>query len=106
MTTFNVSVESASPERTVFRVGFGEPGTNDTLVKDASEALKALGDVGGKLALMNGPASLPVACVLAHHLSHRFGAVGCFDPKLQAFVVAITHDPTVPIGTVIPKGDA
>ncbi len=58
--------------------------------------------LGGRLVLVNGPASLPVACVLAHYLAHRFGAVAVYDPKLGSYVVSITHDPEYPLGALIP----
>ena len=89
----------------LFKVGFGEPAQNDAIVKDAESLMVGLetgGDLGGGVALVNGPASLPVAMVLAHHLAHRFAAIGCFDPKMSGYVVAISHDPALPIGFVIP----
>lgn len=48
---------------------------------------------GGGLLKVNGPASLPVAMVLEHKLSHLFEAIACFDPKLNKYVVVISHTP-------------
>ena len=42
---------------------------------------------------------------LAHGLGHLYGAVGVFDPKVNAYVVAITHDPGRPLGSWIPASD-
>ena len=56
---------------------------------------------GGELALVNGPASLPVAMVLAHKLGHLFGAVACFDPKLGKYVVSIAHGGTYTVGQLV-----
>lgn len=89
----------------LLRVGFGQPAQNDQIVRDAERGLSALGEMGGRLALINGPASLPVAVVLAHHLLHRYGAVGVFDPKLAAYVVAAAHGGNYTVGDLIPAAD-
>ena len=79
----------------VLRVAFGKPGTNDQIVRDAVARLDAMtqeGELsGGGLLKINGPASLPVAMVLTHKLAHLFAAVACFDPKLNKYVVVISH---------------
>lgn len=110
MSTYKIETETvvmAGVSATLFRVAFGDPAQNDEIVR-AAEArmveLKAAG-IGGKIALVNGPASLPVAVVLAHHLIHMFGLVGVFDPKMAAYVVAASHDPTRPVGFLIPVDD-
>lgn len=65
-------------------------------------AIRDLKLPGGKLIKINGPASLPVACVLAHRLCHLFGVVAVFDPKISGYVVSISHDPAFKVGDVIP----
>ena len=81
----------------VLHIDFGVPSTNDQIVKDAVARLDAMtkaGELsGGGLLKINGPASLPVAMVLAHKLSHLFAAIACFDPKLSKYVVVISHSP-------------
>lgn len=81
----------------VLRVGFGTPSGNDQIVKDAVARLDAMQNAGelsgGGLLKVNGPASLPVAMVLGHKLSHLFEAIACFDPKLNKYVVVISHSP-------------
>ena len=88
------------------KLAFGAPASNDVIVKDAVARLgemDASGELsGGGIILLNGPASLPVACAIAHAIAHRFSAVGVFDPKLNGYVVAVTHDPSVILGSVIP----
>ena len=79
-------------------IGFGDPATNQEIVKFVK--LNAP-DGGGKLLLINGPASLPVAGVLVHKYAHLYGAIAMFDPKLQGYVVAISHDPAVGIGDLV-----
>ena len=70
---------------------------NDQIVKDAVTRLDAMtkaGDLsGGGLLKINGPASLLVAMVLGHKLSHLFEAIACFDPKLNKYVVVVSHSP-------------
>lgn len=81
----------------VLRVAFGVPGSNDQIVRDAVARLDAMtkaGELsGGGLLKINGPASLPVAMVLAHKVAHLFQAVACYDPKLSKYVVVISHSP-------------
>jgi hypothetical protein len=89
----------------VLRVAFGKPGNNAQIVKDALACLDIMqktGELGGGgLLKINGPASLPVAMVLGHKLSHLFEAVACFDPKLNKYVVTISHSPDYVIGSLI-----
>lgn len=101
MSTYNIVRESTETGAVLLRVGFGDPAANDRIVNDASAALAALGEMGGKLCLITGPASMPVAFVLAHGLCHRFGAVAVFDPKLSGYVVAVSHDPDHQVGSII-----
>lgn len=105
MSTYTITREPrAGDDVVLLKIGFGEQqATNDVIVKDAQAQCVQLGDIGGKLCLLNGPASLPVAFVLCHHLAHRFGAVAVFDPKLGGYVVAVSHDPDNPVGKVIGK---
>lgn len=83
------------------KVSFGAPAQNDQIVRDAQEVLRELDLKGGKIIKVNGPASLPVAMVLAHHLSHLYGTVACFDPKLAKYVVAVTHGADYSIGDLV-----
>ncbi len=89
----------------VLRVGFGDPASNDVIVKDATASLKQMKAdgvlTGGPLLKVNGPASLPVAVVLAHTLVHLYGAVAVFDPKLQKYVVSVSHNPDYAVGDLI-----
>ena len=81
----------------VLHVAFGVPSTNDRIIKDAVARLDAMKKAdelsGGGLLKINGPASLPVAMVLGHKLAHLFEAIACFDPKLNKYVVTISHSP-------------
>ena len=88
-------------------VDFGTPSDNTQIVKDAAARLDVMqkaGELsGGGLLRINGPASLPVAMVLGHKLSHLFEAIACFDPKMNKYVVAISHSPNpdYAVGNVI-----
>ena len=88
-------------EATLLTLRFGEAAQNDRIVKDAVADLDALNSGGGKLVLLNGPASLPVAVAVAHYVCHRYGAVGVYDPKMGAYVVATSHDPNLPVGALL-----
>ena len=86
----------------LFKVGFGTPAQNDQIVRDAHASLEAIGEFGGAMALVNGPASLPAAVVVAHHLLHRYAAVAIFDPKMAGYVVAASHGSGYSLGDLIP----
>lgn len=100
MTTYNIELDG---ER--LNIGFAEPAQNDQIVRDTAARLDEMqqsGELkGGQLLKINGPASLPVAFVLAHKVAHLFGAVGVFDPKLGKYVISITHNPTYKLGDLI-----
>ncbi len=83
-------------------IGFGEPANNDEIVPAALAAIEKLNLAGGRGILFHGPASLPVAMALAHAVGHLYQFVACFDPKLERFVVAISHAPDVRPGDLIP----
>jgi CRISPR-associated protein Csx3 len=99
MSLYNLTLESPD----TLRVSFGSyPGTNAEITAYVDATIRDMKLPGGKLIKINGPASLPVACVLAHRLCHLFGVVAVFDPKISGYVVAITHDPAFKVGDVIP----
>lgn len=108
MASYKIEVVKATVsgvETTILKVGFGSPAQNDSIVRDAHGRLEELALPGGKLVLINGPASLPVAVVLAHGLLHKYGAVGVFDPKMAAYVIASSHDPVFVLGGLIAAAD-
>lgn len=92
-------------EGDVLRVGFGVDSENDQKVRDAKALLDELvtsGKItGGEVIRINGPASLPVAMVLAHGLGHLFHAVACFDPKMSKYVVSIAHGEDYKVGDLL-----
>ncbi len=99
---YNIERVEIRPGVDLFKVGFGpESAQNDRIVQEAVSLLEGLKPQGGKLALVNGPASLPVACVLAHALGHLYGALGVFDPKVGRYLICVSHDPTYPVGSWI-----
>jgi CRISPR-associated protein Csx3 len=99
MSTYNIVFDGV-----VVKVGFGEPAQNDQIVKDAktqADALAASGQLNGQLVKVSGPASVPVAFVLAKSFSAVAAAIACYDPKLQKYVVAISHNPKYQIGDLV-----
>jgi CRISPR-associated protein Csx3 len=105
MTTYNIKLEGD-----ILKVSFGEPATNDQIVRDAAECLEKMTETGelagGSLLKINGPASLPVCYVIAHKVSHLYGAIAVFDPKIGArgtskYVVCISHNPAYKLGDLI-----
>lgn len=89
--TYSIVREETPNGVVLLKLAFGEPAQNDQIVRDAVADLEALGLQGGETVLLNGPASLPVACAIAHGVGHLFTEVAVFDPKLGSYVVAISH---------------
>lgn len=101
MATYNISLDDSS----VLRVGFGDPAQNDQIVRDAKarldEMIKDRILAGGSVLKINGPASLPVAIVIAHAVAHLYEVVGVFDPKLGKYVVSIAHGDKYQVGDLL-----
>lgn len=97
--TYRISAEQM-PAGILLRLSFGTPAQNDQIVRDAVLALGECKLTGGQTVYLNGPASLPVACAIAHRVSHLFTEVAVFDPKMAGYVVAVSHGGRE-IGTVI-----
>jgi CRISPR-associated protein Csx3 len=87
------------------KIGFGEPAQNDRIVRDVVARLAEMEQAGelngGGVIKINGPASLPVAVAIAHAVLHKFTAVGVYDPKMNKYVIAATHDPAYTVGDLI-----
>lgn len=100
MTTYNIEIKGE-----VLKVGFAVPAQNDQIIRDAAVRLDQMTESGelsgGPLLKINGPASVPVAFVLAHKVAHLYGAIGFFDPKLGQYVITITHNPQYKLGDLI-----
>lgn len=105
MATYHINLEGD-----ILRVGFGKPGDGDQIVRDASARLDemiASGElVGGRLLKIDGPASVPVSYLIAHKVSHLYGAIAIFDPKIgrqgyKTYITAITHTPAYKLGELI-----
>ena len=102
METYNITVEADN----VLRLRFGDtPAQNDVLVQEAAKKITGLiedGTIkGGELIKLNGPATLPVAFVLGHKLSHLYQAVAVYDPKLSKYVVTIAHGGKYCLGDLV-----
>lgn len=84
-------------------LGIATPGDNGVLVPDALEALAALSLQGGAGIRFTGRISLPVAMALSHAVAHLYGYVAMFDPKLEQYVVAVSHKPGIKPGDLLSK---
>lgn len=96
---------SITIEGDTMTVAFGAPATNQLLVNDALGDMGMLTKMGllmgGPVLKVNGPASLPVAFTIAHQVTHIYGAIAVFDPKLQGYVVAVSHNPDYAVGDLL-----
>jgi len=92
MPAFNITATPVdNAPGTHLTVGFGEPGDNTQIVRDCDVRLQGLNLQGGQVCLVEGPASLCAAFVLAHRLIHLYQTVAVWDPKLASFVVVASH---------------
>jgi len=98
---FDAQIVNESGGVVTVKVGFGLPETNQVIVPEAIAALAALNLKGGHGICFTGPVSIPAAMALAHAVAHLFGFVACRDPKLSAYVVAISHDPAYKPGQLL-----
>ena len=78
-----------------------EPAQNDRIVRDAIAAVAALDLAGGKGIKLKGPCSIPAAVAIGHAVAHLFGFVAFFDPKLEQYVVCVSHHPGARPGDLI-----
>jgi len=92
------------------KVKFGSSATGDEIVKDAAARLEQMvssGELkGGPLLKVDGPCTVAAAYVIAHRVSHLYGTVAIFDPKIgkngtKAYIVVVSHNPSYRIGEVI-----
>ena len=101
MATYKIFLEQGN----LLKVGFGDPAQNDQICCDAARQLEELSSsgtlAGGPVIKSNGPASLPVAVVIAHAVSHLYEAVAVFDPKWGKYVVATSHGTQLRVGDLI-----
>ncbi len=95
---FTAEMSDPGEGRHLLTIGFGEQARNSTIVVDAVETLRGLALDGGKAILINGPTTNAAAMAIAHSVAHKYGYVACYDPKLGAYVVVISHDPEVKVG--------
>jgi CRISPR-associated protein Csx3 len=97
---YNIKLE----KNNILRVSFGDPAKNDAIVKEVNNTMKT--SIVPKLThgapvCINGPASLPIAACIVHHVAHLVPAVACYDPKLGKYVVSIEHGGTYQIGQLL-----
>ncbi|GAX38407.1 CRISPR-associated protein Csx3 [Nodularia sp. NIES-3585] len=105
MTTYKISLDGD-----VLKVGFGQPGNGDQVVRDAAlrldEMIASGGFSGGRLLKIDGPASVAVSYLIANKIADLYGAIAVFDPKIgrpgyKTYIVAVTHTPAYKVGELI-----
>ena len=99
--TYKIEIAEQSEDHVLLKIGFGRPADNTEIVAEAKRLVEALNLKGGRLVKLNGPASLPVAMVLCHAVAHLFKAVAVFDPKMNQYVVCVSHDPDLSVGQTV-----
>jgi CRISPR-associated protein Csx3 len=111
MSTFSITpcrARVSQDDAILLRLSFGEPATNDAIVREVEATMRVLKDgglSGGKIVLLNGAASLAVIAVITHHLANLYGTVGVYDPKLEGYVVVVNHGGAFKVGDTIRSSD-
>ncbi len=108
MATYKIAASAVTVNNVpadLLKLSFGTPAQNDEIVRDAVQGLEEAKLEGGELVLLNGPASLPAACAIAHGVGHLYGAVAVFDPKMASYVVSIAHGDKYVVGDMIPAAE-
>lgn len=98
---YEITVETATPERTRLNGRFVANAQGDEIVQSIVRQLEALPLRGGRLVTFDGQISVAGAIALGHRLAHLYAAVAMFDPKMQGFIVAVSHDPEFAVGQLI-----
>lgn len=102
MSTFSLDIDQGLMS---IEYDASKPSENDVIVKEITHQLTNLTETGkltgGELLKINGKQTLPMAFAIAHHVSHLYGAISVFDPKLQQYVVTISHSPKYRLGDCI-----
>jgi len=77
------------------------------VVQDAHAAMLELerrGELaGGGVLCIDGRCSVAAAVTLTHFLSHLFAAIAVFDPKLDRYIVCVSHDASFTVGQLIAR---
>lgn len=108
MKTYQISWEGD-----VLKVGFVDRNADgmaitangDAIVRDAAARLHQMEDAGelkgGDLLKIDGRIPVLVSYVIAHQVAHLYRAVAISDPRLNAYVVAISTAAEYPVGSRI-----
>lgn len=79
-------------------VSLGVAADNGTIVQEVQLAMEEADLPGGELLCIHGGISLPAAYTLSHACAHVYAAIAVWDPKIQRYVVSISHSPHYEVG--------
>lgn len=87
-----LSIDSTTDDqlliKSVLPQGFDQLDLIEAAIRDVAD----MGDqLHGKHILINGPCTTGMALALGHKLAHISKSVSIYDPKLAAYVLAVTH---------------
>lgn len=98
---YDIQVSKTDANTTLMNVRFGSPATGDQVLLAANALLESLPLGGGRLLLINGPMTLPIAFLIAHKVVHLFANVAVFDPKLNSYLVVANHGGPYHVGELV-----
>jgi CRISPR-associated protein Csx3 len=81
------------------------PADGDEMVRDAAARLQEMAEAGelrgGDLLKIDGRISILVSYAIAHHVAHLYRAIAIADPRLSAYIVAMSTAAEYPVGSRI-----
>lgn len=94
----------------IARINNGKQVDGDEILRDAKTQLESLMDSGGlpggKQPLqINGRTTVLASFYLGSQLAHKYSSIAVFDPKLESYVVTISHSPDYRVGQMLASGD-
>lgn len=90
----------------IARINNGKQVDGDEILRDAKTELESLmhsGDLpGGKQPLqINGRTTVLASFFLGSQLAHKYSSIAVFDPKVEGYVVTISHSPDYRVGQIL-----
>ena len=99
MALYNIDLDLS--DTNIAKLSFGDPASNVDIVRfvnDIAVTDDVMDSLNGNPLFINGPASLPIAFVLAHKWAHLFPSIWIYDPKLGGYVCCISHEAGAEVG--------
>jgi len=90
----------------IAKINNGKQVDGDEILRDAKTELESLmhsgGLPGGKQPLrINGRTTVLASFLIGSQLAHKYSSIAVFDPKVEGYVVTISHSPDYRVGQIL-----